>query len=254
MTFMNKSRDYNQELQDTVDHKYAYDFDIDVMHKYMMRAFDPFITPSDRVLEMGSYHGAFTSRLVERFDDVSAIEASSDAVSITEKKFGGRVKFLHSTFEEFDGANKFDAIFLTHTLEHLDDPVAVLKKVGTWLSDRGRLFLVVPNADAPSRQIAVKMGLISHNSAVTESEAKHGHRITYSFDTLERDVRAAGLDIIHRSGIFFKPLANFQFDRLLQTDIISSEYLEGCYQFGLEYPKLCASIFFLCGNGEVDRD
>lgn len=247
---MTNIRDYNQELRDTSDHKYAYDFDVDVMHKFMLRAFEPFIGEHDRALEMGSYHGAFTSRLVEKFRDLTAIEASSDAVELTKDRFGGSVKFINSIFEDAEFDSEFDAIFLTHTLEHLDDPQGVLAKVNGWLSERGRLFLVVPNADAPSRQIAVKMGLISHNSAVTESEAKHGHRITYSFDTLERDVAASGLRVVHKSGIFFKPLANFQFDRLMQTDIISEEYLEACYQFGLEHPRLCASIFFLCEKGE----
>ena len=92
------------------------------------------------------------------------------------------------------------------------------------------------------------MGLITHNSAVTQSEAEHGHRRTYALDTLERDVVAAGLKVVHRSGIFFKALANFQWDRLLQTDIISKEYLEGCFMLGQQYPDLCSSIFLLCEN------
>lgn len=93
------------------------------------------------------------------------------------------------------------------------------------------------------------MGLISHNAAVTPAEDEHGHRITYSLDTLERDAVAAGLKVVHRSGIFVKALANFQWDRLLQTDIISNEYLEGCYQLGQIYPDLCSSIFLMCEAG-----
>jgi hypothetical protein len=135
-------------------------------------------------------------------------------------------------------------------LEHLSDPVLVLKRINDeWLSDNGRLFLVCPNANAPSRQIAVKMGLISHNTAVTPAEAEHGHRRTYTLDTLEKDAAAAGLKVVHRSGIFFKALANFQWDKLLKTDIISPEYLEGCYQLGKQYPDLCSSIFLLCEKG-----
>jgi 2-polyprenyl-3-methyl-5-hydroxy-6-metoxy-1,4-benzoquinol methylase len=139
---------------------------------------------------------------------------------------------------------------MTHVLEHLDDPVDILDKINSeWLSNDGHFFLVCPNANAPSRQIAVKMGLISHNSAITDAEFKHGHRITYSLDTLERDVKKAGLQIVHRSGIFFKALANFQWDKLLKTDIISKEYLDGCYELGQQYPDLCSSIFFVCKKG-----
>jgi hypothetical protein len=93
------------------------------------------------------------------------------------------------------------------------------------------------------------MGLISHNSAITPGEKEHGHRITYTLDTLERDTKAAGLRVVFRSGIFFKALANYQWDRLLNTDIISPEYLEGCYQLGQLYPDLCSSIFLLCEKG-----
>ncbi len=146
---------------------------------------------------------------------------------------------------------KYENIIFTHVLEHLDDPVLILKRINEeWLAEDGRLFLACPNANAPSRQIAVKMGLISHNSAVTESEDEHGHKCTYTLDTLERDARAAGLKVIKREGIFFKALANFQWDRLLQTDIISKEYLEGCYQLGQHYPDLCSSIFLLCERGD----
>ena len=94
------------------------------------------------------------------------------------------------------------------------------------------------------------MGLISHNSAITPAEKEHGHRITYSLDTLERDATAAGLNVAYRTGIFFKALANFQWDRLLITDIISKEYLEGCYQLGHQYPDLCSSIFLMCEKGK----
>jgi hypothetical protein len=125
----------------------------------------------------------------------------------------------------------------------------VLRKVDGWLSERGLLFLVVPNANAPSRQIAVKMGLIAHNSAVTDGEARHGHRRTYTFDTLEHDARAAGLRVAHRGGVFFKPFANYQFDKLMKTDIIDQGYLDGCYELGMQYPDLCASIYLLCGKG-----
>jgi len=93
------------------------------------------------------------------------------------------------------------------------------------------------------------MDLISHNAAVTKAEEEHGHRVTYSLDTIERDAKKAGLKVVYRSGIFFKALANFQWDKLLQTDIISPEYLEGCYQLGQQYPDLCSSIFLLCEKG-----
>lgn len=244
------NRNYNEELKDTADHKYAYNFDFDVMHAFMLKSFLPFFKDGN-LLELGSFKGDFTKRVIPYFDDITCVEASDEAIQIAKDTLKGSIKFVNSLFEKAVLDEKYDNILLTHVLEHIDDPVAVLRRINDeWLSDTGRFFLVCPNANAPSRQIAVKMGLISHNSAITPAEKEHGHNITYTLDTLERDARSAGLKVVHRSGIFFKALANFQWDRLLQTDIISQEYLDGCYDLGHHYPDLCSSIFLVCEKGE----
>lgn len=246
---MGNQRNYDAEIKDVADHQYAYSFDFDIIHPLMIRSFEPFFQ-NGNALELGSFKGAFTKRLLAYFSDVTCVEASGTAIEESKKVLDGKVTFVHSLFEDAKLPRQYDNILLTHVLEHLDDPVRVLRRVNEeWLSEGGCFFLVCPNANAPSRQIAVKMGLISHNSAVTPAEAGHGHRITYTLDTLERDAVAAGLNIIHRSGIFFKALANFQWDRLLKTDIISREYLEGCYKLGQIYPDLCSSIFLVCKRG-----
>lgn len=242
-------RNYNEESLDNSGRQYAYNFDFDIMHHFMMKSFQPFFKKGN-LLELGSYQGDFTTRLLSNFDDITCVEGSDKAIETAKKKLPDKVKFINSTFEEVSLPGKYNNIVLTHVLEHLDSPVDILKRINNeWLSDTGYFFLVCPNANAPSRQIAVKMGLISHNAAVTGAEEKHGHRITYSLDTLERDAKLAGLNIVHRSGIFFKALANFQWDKLLNTDIISDEYLEGCYDLGQHYPDLCSSIFLLCNKG-----
>lgn len=247
---MAKQRDFNKEFNDDVGRKYGYNFDYDVMQKYMIKSFAPFFTPGS-FLELGSFKGEFTEKYLPYFDDVTCVEASDEATDAAAKRLGEKVKLYTALFEEVTLPRKYDNIVMTHVLEHVDDPVSVLKRVNDeWLSDGGRFFLACPNANAASRQIAVKMGIISHNTAVTEGEAAHGHQITYSLDTLERDAKAAGLKVAYRSGVFFKALANFQWDKLLNTDIVSKEYLEGCYQLGQQYPDLCSSIFLVCEKGE----
>jgi SAM-dependent methyltransferase len=243
---MDKTRNFDREFTDNLGRKYAYNFDFDVMHHYMVESFKPFLR-NGNAMELGSFKGDFTKRLVPFFSDLTCVEASGVAISNAKQRFAENINFIESTFELLDLPRKFDNIFLTHVLEHLDDPVSILRRINNeWLSDTGRLFLVCPNANAPSRQIAVKMKLISHNSAITPSEQLHGHRRTYSLDTLEHDAKSAGLRVVFRSGIFFKALANFQWDQLLETNIISNEYLDGCYALGQIYPDLCASIFLLC--------
>lgn len=245
---MSNSRDYNAEHVDNA-RKYAYGFDFDVMHPLMVRSFAPFFRPGS-MLELGSFKGDFTARLTEHFSDLSCVEASDQAIAEARQRLGDKVQYFNSLFETVQLPRRYDNIVMTHVLEHLDDPIAVLGRINReWLAPGGRFFLACPNANAPSRQIAVKMGLIDHNAAVTPAEAEHGHRCTYALDTLERDATRAGLKVIHRSGIFFKALANFQWDRLLKTDIITPAYLEGCFQLGQQYPDLCSSIYLVCEAG-----
>ena len=246
---MSTARDFNKEYKDGA-RKYAYDFD-SILRGYMLRTLDPFFRDG-KALEMGCYQGEVTEMLARRFSDLTVIEASDELVAAARRRVGAQVRFIKAMFEAVDDVDgidlreRFDSIVLMHTLEHLDDPVLVLSKASRWLSPAGRLFVVVPNANAPSRQIAVHMGLIRDNAAVTDGEREHGHRRTYSLDTLERDVVAAGLAVVHRGGIFFKPLANYQFDKLAGGDVISDDYLEGCYRLGMRYPDLCASIYVVC--------
>jgi len=249
---VNTQRNFNGEIDDSANgenEKYAYNFDLDVMHPLMIRSFEAFFRTGS-VLELGSFKGAFTEHLLGSFQDITCVEASGIAIDEAKQKFGRNVMFFNAMFETVTLPKRYDNIVLTHVLEHLDDPVGILKRINDeWLADSGRLFVACPNANAPSRQIAVKMGLISHNAAVTASEAEHGHRRTYALDTLERDAVTAGLKVAHRSGIFFKALANFQWDRILRTDIVSKEYLDGCFQLGQVYPDLCSSVFLVCERG-----
>lgn len=241
---MTGARDLNREFADTEARKYAYDFDYR-MHGYMLRAFEGKL-PTGRALEMGCFEGEFTKRLAEIYPDLTTVEGSSELIAIARTAAPERVSFVLSRFEDFQPEGPFDAVFLTHTLEHLDEPVAMLRRIGGWLTPTGRLFVVVPNAHAASRQIAVGMGLISHPTAVTPGEFEHGHRRTYDLAALAGHVTEAGLDLVETGGVFFKPFANFQFDKLIAGGVVGEDYLEGCFKLGALYPDLCASIYAIC--------
>lgn len=238
------TRDYNSEYQDTESRQYAYEFDY-IHREYMIETFRPYFSGTS-ALELGCYKGEFTKHITNYFDTVTVVEGSDQLIQAAKANVGNSVNFIHSTFEEAPIAQCFDAIFLIHTLEHLDNPKHVLQRIKEWLTPNGKLFLAVPNANAASRQIAVEMGLITHNQAVTDGEYQHGHRKTYAMDTLLHEVRESGLAPMVSGGILFKPLANFQLDKALESGLIDRAYLDGCFRLGMKYPDLCASIFSVC--------
>jgi len=136
------SRNYDRESQDTAERRYAYAFDFEVMHPFILRSFEPFYAgPS--VLELGSFRGDFTRRLAERFTDITCVEGSPEAAAVARASLGDRARVIEGTFEDVVLERRFDNVIVVHVLEHLDDPVRVLGRVNReWLRESGRLFLV----------------------------------------------------------------------------------------------------------------
>ncbi len=97
---MNSQRNYNVEIKDTNDHKYAYGFDFDVMHPYMIKSFEPFLNKGS-LLELGSFKGDFTRRFLPYFEDITCVEASDIAIEEAKQKLGDKVKFINSLFDDF---------------------------------------------------------------------------------------------------------------------------------------------------------
>ncbi len=223
------------------------DFDFDLrMHAYLWRTFKPWIDGVS-ALELGCFHGAMTARILKEFPDTCVVEASAECIDTAKGRIDTpNVQFVHSTFEDAELDRQFDAVFLIHTLEHVTDPVFVLRRCREWLAPGGKLFLAVPNAHAASRQIAVKMGIIPEPTSVTGAERAHGHLRTYSRHSFEKDILRAGLFLRSIGGVMFKPLANFQMDAALKAGIIDDKFLDGCYELGKEHAEMCSSLYAVC--------
>ncbi|MCC6197769.1 MAG: class I SAM-dependent methyltransferase, partial [Burkholderiales bacterium] len=219
-----------------------------VIRRYLLRTLAPHFRRDGRVLELGCYKGDMTAQILEYFPSLTAIEASSELAGIVRTRFGDKVEVVVSTFEEAQPTDTFDHVFLVHTLEHLDRPLEVLARIRDWLAPGGKLYVAVPNANALSRQIAVRMGLIEHNAAVTPAEARHGHRWTYSLDVLLGHLRRAGWHVEDHGGVIVKPLANYQFDQALAAGIISDDYVRACHELAKTYPDLSASLYAVCSR------
>jgi 2-polyprenyl-3-methyl-5-hydroxy-6-metoxy-1,4-benzoquinol methylase len=238
------TRNLDAEHEDSLERQYAYNFDY-LMHGWLLERVNRHLVKRDHCLELGCYRGQFTRALSNMYEKVDAVEGSRELCNIisSEHPLPTNINLINSLFEEFNPDKQYDAIFLIHTLEHLDNPKALLRQSVAWLKTGGRMIVMVPNANAISRQIAVSSGLIDYNTSVTQSEYEHGHRRTYSLDMLSHECTSAGFNIVDRGGIFLKALANFQLDRCIKQGIIGNEYLTGCLELGKSYPDFCSSIF-----------
>lgn len=163
-----------------------------------------------KVLELGCGDGDWTPRMIEIFGHSYVLDASAKLLAHVEAANPGQVTLFNSLFEEFTppGGIKFNTVVATHVLEHVDDPVRVLRRCREWLTPDGVVLIVVPNATSIHRQLAVMMGI--QNTVYDFSPRDHevGHQRVYDMPTMRADIAAAGFDIVFERGLFLKILPN----------------------------------------------
>jgi 2-polyprenyl-3-methyl-5-hydroxy-6-metoxy-1,4-benzoquinol methylase len=121
--------DYAQEAADESERRYAYDFDA-VLRGYMMRTFRPF-PPVGRAVEVGCDERDFAALLARFYTDLAVGDVLESPLARTQERVG-TIHAIQGTVESIDPpAATFDAAFLIHVLDHLDDPVTVLRRIGT---------------------------------------------------------------------------------------------------------------------------
>ena len=117
------------------------------------RSLEPYFLPGN-VLEMGSADGQMTELLEASFDDISVVDGSQEYVAAIRSRMPA-VKAYASLFEDFDPPEAYENIVMAHILEHVEDPVAILRRAAAWLKPGGRIQIIVPNADSVHRLVAL---------------------------------------------------------------------------------------------------
>jgi len=166
------------------------------------------ISEKSSILELGYGEGNFTEELVKRNFQPTIIDGSNVLLEIANKKFKDKIKVVNELFENFDSKELYDIIIATHVLEHVDDPILLLKKLSNILNHNGKIIIVVPNANSIHRKLSVLMNLQPKLDTLSNRDVIVGHQRVYNFLTLENDVSTAGLKIIEKTGFFLKVLPN----------------------------------------------
>lgn len=190
-------------------------------------------------LELGPAEGEMTQFLIQDFEQLTIVEGSSDLLAQIPER-DNLVK-VHALFEEFLPEQPFDSIILEHVLEHVDDPVALLARVKTWLAPNGKLFLGVPNGNSIHRLVAVKMGMLDNPCQLNPRDHALGHRRVYTPATFREAIEQSGLKVLEMGGVYFKPLSNGQIQ-----ENWTEEMIQGFYELGKDFPEFAAEIYAVC--------
>jgi len=190
-------------------------------------------------LELGCADGQMTKLILQDFENVTVVDGSKKFLDILKTNFKqSNINYQYSTFERFSTNSRFDAIFLCHILEHLKDPVFILKKIKNWLKSTGKVYIAVPNSQSIHRMIGVKMNLLKREDSLNEQDKKLGHLRIYSRQSLNQDIEEAGLKIIHSGGCMLKPISNRQIAKQWSDQLINA-----FFDIGKDFPDLCSEIY-----------
>jgi len=149
------------------------------------------------VLELGT-DGSSTSSILIRWSTKLTIVDIYDKFTsqISKDAKLQEATFILSSWEDYQPTEKFSDIFLTDSLEHVQEPIKLLKLIKNWLSEDGRLHIIVPNALSIHRLIGVEMGFLNSPYELNENDISSNHIKVYDHDILKQEV-IDSLGILH---------------------------------------------------------
>ena len=114
-----------------------------------------FLINTKTVLDIGPGHGFFSYLITENLKSLNAIDIvdiSDGSLEMTKAIIGngnGKIKYFNRDIFKYQSIEKYDLIILGEVLEHLDEPLLILKKLHEILSPDGYLWLTTPT-NAPA--------------------------------------------------------------------------------------------------------
>ena len=199
----------------------------------------------DSAIFMGLGEGSLLERMGPRFEACFVVEASDFLIARARERFAGLrgMHLINSYFENYEPAHGQEASFIlgNHVLEHLTDPVDVLRKTLRWLKPNGIAIFTVPNATSIHRRIGVHLGVLQKDSALSEQDKVVGHQRVYDSARLRADVIAGGYTVVEEGGFNLKLVSQAQM-------IDWPEALHAAiYRVSRECPAdLCSNLYVVC--------
>lgn len=111
-----------------------------------------------RILDLGCGNGNVSLQLAGVGFSVLGIDMSPETIAIAKARnvFPSNLEFRVQTAEAIEGLEQFDAIVCSEVLEHLYDPVSVMKTIHKLLKPGGVLCVSVPNGWGPRELLVTR--------------------------------------------------------------------------------------------------
>jgi SAM-dependent methyltransferase len=165
------------------------------------------VSPDDVVVELGVGEGVTLARLAPLPRRYVVVEGAPSLAARARAEHPG-VEVVQALFEQHVPDEPCDVLLALHVMEHVDDPVALLEHLRTWVAPGGEIVVVVPNRRSLHRRLAVLMGLQPRLDTLSPRDHLVGHQRVYDLTDLATDLRRGGFEPFEERGFFLKVLPN----------------------------------------------
>jgi len=174
---------------------YTFDEKLDFLEKKISKK-------QKKILDIGSGPGFFLRRAKRRGWNILGIEPSPIACEYAKKqKIPTIQKFFHEVNAKEIG--KFDVIHTFDVLEHVNNPINILKKSYSLLKKGGIIVIEVPNDFNPLQEIVQKSSKKKEYWVTLSSKLKKFDHINYfNFESISKLVKKTGFNIILKESTF----------------------------------------------------
>jgi 2-polyprenyl-3-methyl-5-hydroxy-6-metoxy-1,4-benzoquinol methylase len=216
-----------------------YDFDNHILLKWYPERVRKFSAGAKSLLELGLGHGITATIFGKHFDRHVVIDASPAVIANFKKTYpDSKAEVIESYFEDFNTDERFDVIVFGFILEHVDDPVLILKHFRQFLRPNGRMFVTVPNAAVLNRRLGHLAGMLPDLTTLSDHDRLLGHKRYYTVQTLKQDLELAGYVINRLEGIYLKPLTTTQ----MLSHNFDQRVIEAFCLVAIDYPELSCGL------------
>ncbi len=193
---------YKDKFYSTEKPRYFKDVEEDLewwelTYHYYYELFEKYCPKGNRrLLEIGSGPGYFLKCGKEHGWDVLGFEPSRQAYEYSQK-FG--VKVINDFFSErnADKYGKFDVVYMNTVIEHLPDPISLIKIAKSVLNPKGVICIISPNDYNPLQNILrEKLGYEPWWVAPPQ------HINYFDFESIKKLLERLGFEVVESTGTF----------------------------------------------------
>ncbi len=154
-----------------------------------------------RILDIGCAAGALGALLRERGNWVGGVELSDAAIALARQRLDEVWSFdVEKLWPQRLTDEPFDVVILGEVLEHVFDPIAVLRSVRSILTDGGSIIITTPNFMTWTNRLRFLVGDFQYEE---EGMFDFGHIRWFTYRYLRKVLSDAGFMVTDERHIIF---------------------------------------------------